>query len=64
MDSAFAGREEALVRVLGMTRAVIGWLYLFGGRSGARQFVAASVLDRVVLVPTPSRFPQRSSFQW
>ncbi len=51
MDSAFAGREEALVRVVGMTLAVIGWLYLFGGRSGVRQFVAASVFDRVVLVP-------------
>jgi hypothetical protein len=31
--------------------AVIGWLYLFGGRSGARQIVAASVLDRLVFVP-------------
>ncbi|MGO8739625.1 hypothetical protein [Rhodoblastus sp.] len=51
MDSAFAVREEALVRLVGMTLAVIGWLYLFGGRSGARQFVAASVFDRVVLAP-------------
>lgn len=25
--------------------------YLFGGRSGVRQFVAASVLDRLVLMP-------------
>jgi hypothetical protein len=30
---------------------VIGWLYLFGGLSGGRRIVAASVLDRVVLVP-------------
>jgi hypothetical protein len=30
---------------------VIGWLYLFGGRAGARQIVAASVVDRLVLVP-------------
>jgi hypothetical protein len=51
MDPAFVGREEALFRVLGMTLAVIGWFYLFGGRSGARQIVAASVFDRLALVP-------------
>lgn len=51
MDAAFAGHEEALVRLIGMLLAVIGWLYVFGGRSGAKQFVAASVLDRVTLVP-------------
>ncbi len=50
-DDEFAGREEALFRVLGMTVMVIGWLYLFGGRSGGRQTVAASVLDRWILVP-------------
>ena len=51
MDAPFVGHESALFRVVGMTVAVIGWLYLFGGRSGARQFGPASVLDRVVLVP-------------
>jgi hypothetical protein len=51
MDRAFVGHEDALIRVMGMTVAVIGWLYLFGGRSGARQIVAASVVDRLVLVP-------------
>ena len=51
MDPAFAGHEEGLIRVIGMTVAVIGWLYLFGGRSGARQIIAASVVDRLVLVP-------------
>ncbi len=51
LDPAFVGSEAALVRVLGMTLAVIGWFYFFGGRSGGRQVVAASVLDRVVLVP-------------
>ena len=50
-DAPFAGNESALFRVLGMAVAVIGWLYLFGGRSGARAFGPASVLDRVVLVP-------------
>ena len=47
----FAGREEGLVRVLGMAVTVIGWLYLFGGRTGGRQVVAASVVNRIVLVP-------------
>lgn len=51
MDSAFVGHEEALMRVIGLTLAVIGWFYLFGGRSGASQIVAASVVDRLVLVP-------------
>jgi hypothetical protein len=50
-DDDFAGHEEAMFRVLGMTVAVIGWLYLFGGRSGGRQIVPASVLDRWILVP-------------
>jgi len=50
-DPEFVGHEAALVRVLGMTVAIIGWLYVFGGRSGGRQVVAATVLDRIVLVP-------------
>jgi hypothetical protein len=50
-DSDFTGHEGSLIRVMGMSVMVIGWLYLFGGRSGARQFGAASVFDRVILVP-------------
>jgi hypothetical protein len=50
-DDEFAGHEQALFRVIGMTVMVIGWLYLFGGRSGGRQTVAASILDRWILVP-------------
>jgi hypothetical protein len=50
-DDEFAGHAEALFRVIGMTVMVIGWLYLFGGRSGGRQTVAASILDRWILVP-------------
>ena len=42
MDRAFVGDEGGLVCAIGMAVAVIGWLYLFGGRSGARQIVAAS----------------------
>jgi hypothetical protein len=51
MDRAFVGDEQGLVRVMGLTVAVIGWLYLFGGRSGARQIVAASVVNRLTFVP-------------
>jgi hypothetical protein len=50
-DAAFVGNEAALIRVVGLTVIIIGWLYWFGGLSGGRQFVAASVLDRVVLIP-------------
>ena len=50
-EPAFAGHEQALMRVIGLTVVVIGWLYLFGGRSGARQFIAASVIDRLIFVP-------------
>lgn len=35
-DAAFVGHEEALMRVIGLTIVVIGWLYVFGGRSGGR----------------------------
>jgi hypothetical protein len=51
-DAAFVGHEGALFRAIGMTAAVIGWLYVFGGRSGGRAFVSASVIDRLVLVPS------------
>jgi hypothetical protein len=51
-DAAFVGHEEALMRVIGLTIVVIGWLYVFGGRSGGRQIVAASVIDRLVFVPS------------
>lgn len=50
-EAAFVGREEALIRVIGLTLAVIGWLYLFGGRTGARQIVASTVIDRIFFVP-------------
>ena len=51
MEAAFVGHEQGLVRVIGLTIVVIGWLYVFGGRSGARQFVAASVVDRLIFIP-------------
>jgi hypothetical protein len=50
-ERPFVGDEAALVRVIGMLLTVAGWFYLFGGRTGGRQFVAATVLDRLILVP-------------
>lgn len=50
MDPTFVGHEEGLLRVIGLT-IVIGWLYVFGGRSQAQQIVAASVIDRLIFVP-------------
>lgn len=50
-DPAFAGHEGTLTRIIGMTVAIIGWFYYVGGRTGGRAFVAATVLDRLVLVP-------------
>ena len=50
-EAAFVGHEEGLIRALGLTVVVIGWLYLFGGYANARQFAAASVFDRLVFVP-------------
>jgi hypothetical protein len=51
MEPAFVGREEGLVRLVGMMLTIIGWFYFFGGRTGARQIVAASIIDRVIFVP-------------
>jgi hypothetical protein len=51
MERAFVGSEQRLIRVIGLTVVVIGRLYLFGGLSGGRQVVAASVIDRLIFVP-------------
>jgi hypothetical protein len=40
-----------MMRAIGLTMVVIGWLYTFGGRSGARQFAACTVIDRLIFVP-------------
>jgi len=50
-DAAFVGHEGALIRVIGLTLVVIGWLYLAGGRTDAQEFSAATVVDRLVFVP-------------
>ena len=50
-DPPFAGHESGLFRAIGLTLVVIGWLYYFGGRTGAEQVVAAGVIDRLIFVP-------------
>ena len=50
-EPAFVGNEAAIIRLVGFLLGIVGWFYLFGGRSGARNFVAASVVDRLVFVP-------------
>ena len=51
LDAAFVGHEEWLMRALGLTMVDVGWIYFFGGRSGARQFAACTVIDRLIFVP-------------
>jgi uncharacterized protein YjeT (DUF2065 family) len=48
MERAFVADEQGPMRVIGLTVVVIGWLYLFGGRSGGEQVVTASVVDRLI----------------
>jgi hypothetical protein len=51
-DPPFAGHDEASVRVVGLLILTIGWLATFGGLSGGRRFVAATVVSRMVFVPS------------
>jgi hypothetical protein len=50
-DPPFTGHESALFRALGLTTAMIGWHYYFGGRTGGKQVVAASLIERLLYVP-------------
>jgi hypothetical protein len=50
-DAAFVGREQGLIRVVGLTVVIIGVLYLLGGRGNSAQIIAVSILCRPVLVP-------------
>ena len=52
MERAFVGHEEGLMGMVGLTLVVIGWLYYFGGRTGAPSVTAASIVDRLIFVPS------------
>src|SRR5262249_15529921 len=51
LERPFVGSEQGLILVLGLAVVVIDWLHLFGGLSGGRQVVAATVIDRLIFVP-------------
>ena len=44
------GQEPALFRLIGFAIAIIGWLYVFGGRTNRDSFGLATFMDRI-LVP-------------
>jgi hypothetical protein len=50
-DPPFTAHESALFRAIGLTIAVIGWHYYFGGRTGGKQVVAAGLIERLIYVP-------------
>jgi hypothetical protein len=50
-ERAFIGDEQGLFRALGMAVAIIGYYLVVGGRAGSRQTAAASVIDRLTIVP-------------
>jgi hypothetical protein len=51
MERDFVGQEGGLIRVIGLLLVVVGWMYYFGGRTGAPSVTAASVVDRLIFVP-------------
>ncbi len=46
----FQGQEEGLIRIIGFTLGLIGYFYVFGGRTQHTAFGLSTVLDRL-LVP-------------
>lgn len=50
-DLPFAAQEAELVRICGLLLGIVGWFYFIGGRTGARQIVAATVPGRLIVVP-------------
>lgn len=52
MDPPFLGHDELLVRLSGFLLAMIGWLVLFGGLSGDRRFVVATIIARIPIAPS------------
>lgn len=50
-ERAFVGDEQGLMRVIGFVVLLIGYYLVIGGRSGSRQATAASVIDRITIVP-------------
>ena len=49
VEPPFVGREDGLFRLIGWIMAVVGWFLWMGGRTGARSFVAASIVARLAV---------------
>ena len=58
MDAPFVGHESGLFRAMGMAEPLLAGSTYSGGRSGARQFGPASVLDRLGARPCSARAPR------
>lgn len=50
MIPAYQGQEEALLRFVGMSLGLIGYLYIFGARTNVKSFGLSTIVDRL-LVP-------------
>jgi len=48
-DPPFAAAEAQFLRLVALTLGVIGWQYFWGGRSGAQNIIAASVVGRLCI---------------
>jgi hypothetical protein len=46
---ALTGREEGLLRAIGVLTAAVGWFYALGGRTRADSFGLATVVDRMLI---------------
>lgn len=49
MAPPFQAGEAGLVRLTGVTLAVVGWFYVMGGRTGAESFGLSTLVDRFAL---------------
>ncbi len=49
MDAPLSADGLSTLRVVGVPLAVVGWMYVWGGRTGAESMVAATVVGRMVV---------------
>jgi hypothetical protein len=49
LTSPFQGQEEGMARVIGVVLAIIGYFYVFGGRTHQTSFGLATIPDRLLI---------------
>ena len=49
LTPTFQGQEEGLIRIVGITVAIIGYFYIFGARTHSRAFGLSTILDRLLI---------------